>query len=78
MRALGVERSMDKELFVEAGTGRGHAAGCFVGGIMAATGCTYGKANIRKLYYNKMAFVDKLRLTTGRKLVCIPCSGYGD
>ncbi len=56
MRALGVERSMDKELFVEAETGKGHAAGCFVDGIMAATGCTYGKANIRKLYYNKMAF----------------------
>ncbi|MDA8090484.1 MAG: FmdE family protein [Nitrospiraceae bacterium] len=43
-------------LFVEAETGKGHAAGCFVDGIMAATGCTYGKANIRKLYYNKMAF----------------------
>jgi formylmethanofuran dehydrogenase subunit E len=23
---------------------------------MTATGCTYGKANIQKLYYNKMAF----------------------
>ncbi len=56
LRALGVERSKDKELFVEAETGKGHAAGCFVDGIMAATGCTYGKANIRKLYYNKMAF----------------------
>lgn len=56
MRALGVSRSKDKELFVEAETGKGHAAGCFVDGIMASTGCTYGKANIRKLYYNKMAF----------------------
>jgi formylmethanofuran dehydrogenase subunit E len=56
MKALGVERSKDKELFVEAETGKGHAAGCFLDGIMTATGCTYGKANIQKLYYSKMAF----------------------
>jgi len=56
MKTLGVERSEDKELFVEAETGKGHAAGCFLDGIMTATGCTYGKANIQKLYYNKMAF----------------------
>jgi len=56
MKALGVERSQDKELFVRAETGKGHAAGCFLDGIMTATGCTYGKSNIEKLYYNKMAF----------------------
>lgn len=56
MKALGVERSQDKELFIEAETGKGHAAGCFLDGLMTATGCTYGKANIQKLYYNKMAF----------------------
>jgi formylmethanofuran dehydrogenase subunit E len=56
MKTLGVERSQDKELFVEAETGKGHAAGCFLDGIMTVTGCTYGKANIQKLYYNKMAF----------------------
>ena len=55
MNTLGVERSKDKELFVESETGKGHAAGCFLDGIMTA-GCTYGKANIQKLYYNKMAF----------------------
>lgn len=61
MKALGVARSKDKELFVYAETGKGHAAGCFLDGIMTATGCTYGKSNIEKLYYNKMAFtlVDK-------------------
>ncbi|MEJ2024864.1 MAG: FmdE family protein, partial [Deltaproteobacteria bacterium] len=32
------------------------AAGCFLDGLMMATGCTYGKSNIEKLYYNKMAF----------------------
>lgn len=56
MNALGVRRSQDKELFVRAETGKGHAAGCFLDGIMTATGCTYGKSNIEKLYYNKMAF----------------------
>jgi len=56
MNVLGVERSQDKELHVISETGKGHAAGCFLDGIMAATGCTYGKSNIEKLYYNKMAF----------------------
>jgi formylmethanofuran dehydrogenase subunit E len=56
MKVLGVERSKDKELKVIAETGKGHAAGCFLDGIMVATGCTYGKSNIEKLYYNKMAF----------------------
>jgi len=56
MNKLGVARSMDKELSVIAETGKGHAAGCFLDGIMAVTGCTYGKSNIEKLYYNKMAF----------------------
>ncbi len=56
MRALGVERAKDKELIVESETGKGHAAGCFLDGVMVSTGCTYGKSNIEKLYYNKMAF----------------------
>lgn len=65
MKALGVERSQDKELRVLAETGEGHAAGCFLDGIMTATGCTYGKSNIRKLYYNKMAFT-LIAAKTGR------------
>ena len=48
MKALNVERAKDKELFVFAETGKGHAAGCFLDGIMTATGCTYGKSNIEK------------------------------
>ena len=56
MKALGVERAKDKELVVESETGEGHAAGCFLDGIMVATGATYGKGNIKKLFYNKMAF----------------------
>jgi formylmethanofuran dehydrogenase subunit E len=56
MKALGVERAKDKELVVESETGEGHAAGCFLDGVMVATGSTYGKSNIKKLYYSKMAF----------------------
>jgi len=56
MNALGVERAQDKELLLRSETGKGHAAGCFLDGLMMATGCTYGKSNIQKLYYNKMAF----------------------
>ncbi len=56
MNVLDVDRAQDKELYVIAETGKGHAAGCFLDGIMAATGCTYGKSNIEKKYYNKMAF----------------------
>ncbi|WP_315709723.1 FmdE family protein [Brenneria uluponensis] len=56
MQALGAERAKDKELHVISETGKGHAAGCFLDGVMSATGCTYGKSNIEKRYYNKMAF----------------------
>jgi len=56
MNILDVQRARDKELHVISETGRGHAAGCFLDGIMMATGCTYGKSNIEKRYYNKMAF----------------------
>jgi formylmethanofuran dehydrogenase subunit E len=56
MKVLGVERAKDKELYVVSETGKGHAAGCLLDGIMSATGCTYGKSNIEKKYYNKMAF----------------------
>jgi formylmethanofuran dehydrogenase subunit E len=56
MRVLGVGRARDKELYVASETGKGHAAGCFLDGIMTATGCTYGKSNIEKRYFNKMAF----------------------
>ena len=65
MKTLDVERSKDKELKVISETGKGHAAGCFLDGIMVATGCTYGKSNIEKLYYNKMAFT-LIDTSTGR------------
>ena len=45
-----------RELHAVSETGEGHAAGCFLDGVMAATGCTFGKGNIEKLRYHKMAF----------------------
>lgn len=65
MKALGVERAKNKELMVISETGKGHAASCFLDGVMMATGCTYGKSNIQKLYYNKMAFT-LIESKTGR------------
>lgn len=56
MNTLGAQRSKDKELMLLAETADNHAAGCFLDGLMTVTGCTYGKSNIKKLYYGKMAF----------------------
>ncbi|MGB5156323.1 FmdE family protein [Desulfobacterium sp. N47] len=67
LNSLGVNRAQDKELVVEAETGEGHAAGCFVDGVMVATGATYGKSNIKKLNYGKMAFT-LIDTTTGRAI----------
>lgn len=67
MKTLGVERAQDKELVMKSETGKGHAAGCFLDGLMMATGCTYGKSNIEKLYYNKMAFT-LIDTKTGRSV----------
>jgi formylmethanofuran dehydrogenase subunit E len=65
LKALGAERAKDKELVVESETGEGHAAGCFLDGVMVSTGATYGKGNIKKLFYNKMAFT-LIDVKTGR------------
>lgn len=66
-KALGVTRAQNKELFARAETGDDHAAGCFLDGVMMATGCTYGKSNIEKLYFDKMA-VTLIDIGTGRSV----------
>ncbi|NCO57276.1 MAG: hypothetical protein GW783_01945 [Deltaproteobacteria bacterium] len=53
LAALGVERARNQELRVKAESGRGHAMGCCLDGVMVATGCTYGKGNVRKARYGK-------------------------
>ncbi len=67
MREFGVKHAQNKELYLISETGKGHAAGCFLDGLMVATGCTYGKSNIEKKYYNKMAFT-LVEVATGRAI----------
>ena len=55
MKALGVKRAANKELYCICETGSAHATMCFVDGVQVATGCTFGKANIEKLGYDKNA-----------------------
>jgi len=55
LKALGVERAKNKELHCICETGNAHATMCFVDGVQVATGCTFGKANIEKLCYDKNA-----------------------
>jgi formylmethanofuran dehydrogenase subunit E len=55
METLGVQREPDYELIALAETAEYHMAGCWVDGIMLATGCTYGKGLIYKLFWGKWA-----------------------
>jgi formylmethanofuran dehydrogenase subunit E len=55
MKVLGVEHAQNKELYCLCETGFAHATMCFVDGVQAATGCTFGKSNIEKLDYSKNA-----------------------
>ena len=55
MKTLGVQRASNKELFCFLENGPSHATMCFGDGVQVATGCTYGKGNIEKLYYSKNA-----------------------
>lgn len=55
MNALGVEHAKNKELYCLCETGPTHAGMCFGDGVQVATGCTFGKANIKGLGYGKLA-----------------------
>ena len=57
MEKLGVEKASNKELYLYCENGPAHAAACFLDGVMAATGCTYGKGTAEKLNYGKNAIV---------------------
>jgi formylmethanofuran dehydrogenase subunit E len=63
MEALGVERTSDSALFALVEIDENHCATCFADGIQVATGCTFGKGNIKKLHYGKwgLTLVDKKR-----------------
>ena len=55
LQKLGVERCKDHELHVFSEMGVGHPQGCMQDGIMSATGATFGKGMIDRLYYGKVA-----------------------
>lgn len=57
MKKLGVKKASNKELYLYCENGPAHAAACFLDGVMAATGCTYGKGIVEKLNYAKNAIV---------------------
>jgi formylmethanofuran dehydrogenase subunit E len=67
MEALGVERSTDGQLTALIEIDSEHCATCYADGIQMATGCTFGKGNIRKLGYGKfvLTLVDN---KTGRSV----------
>ena len=56
-RELGVERAKDHGTFALVEIGVGHPQTCMADGVMAATGCTYGKLMMERLGYGKMALV---------------------
>lgn len=57
LEKLGVEKSLDHQMHVFSEMGIGHPQGCMQDGIMSATGATFGKGMIEKLYYGKVAAI---------------------
>jgi len=53
LKALGVPLAADGQLVVLFEIDSEHCATCYADGVMMATGCTFGKGNIRKLGYGK-------------------------
>lgn len=52
---LGVSKSLDHQMHIFSEMGIGHPQGCMQDGLMSATGATFGKGMIEKLYYGKIA-----------------------
>jgi formylmethanofuran dehydrogenase subunit E len=67
LEALGVPRAADGQLTALIEIDSEHCATCYADGIQMATGCTFGKGNIRKLGYGKfvLTLVDN---KTGRSV----------
>jgi formylmethanofuran dehydrogenase subunit E len=61
MEALGVEHAPDGQLVALVEIDEDHCATCFADGIQVATGCTFGKGNIRRQGYGKfgLTLIDK-------------------
>ena len=74
MNALGVEHAADGQLVALVEIDEDHCATCFADGVQVATGCTFGKGNIRRLGYGKfgLTLVDK---RTQRAVRVVPKGG---
>ncbi|MCD6286589.1 MAG: TraR/DksA C4-type zinc finger protein [Anaerolineae bacterium] len=61
MQALDVVRAGAGELVALVELDEAHCATCFADGVQVATGCTFGKGNIKKLHYGKwgLTLIDK-------------------
>ena len=55
METLGVAHAPDGQLTALVEIDRNHCSTCFADGVQVATGCTFGKGNIRSLGYGKFA-----------------------
>jgi formylmethanofuran dehydrogenase subunit E len=53
MEALGVSHASDGQLTALVEIDKNHCSTCFADGVQVATGCTFGKGNIRSLGYGK-------------------------
>lgn len=56
LEKLGVKRAGGTQLYGIIEIGEDHGGMCFGDGIQYATGCTFGKGNIRKQPYGKLGF----------------------
>jgi len=57
LRELGIERIKDHGAYAFSEMGVGHPQTCLMDGLMAATGCTYGKLMMERLNYGKIASI---------------------
>ena len=57
MKKLGVSRAPDGQIAALVEIDENHCATCFADGVQVATGCTFGKGNIKKLNYGKWGLI---------------------
>ncbi len=73
MEALGVRHAADGQLTALVEIDRNHCSTCFADGVQVATGCTFGKGNIRSLGYGKFALtLIDTKTSRGVRVVATP------
>ncbi len=68
LEKLGVDRAKDGQLEALVEIGVDHCATCFADGVQMATGCTFGKGNIKRLNLGKwgVTLIDKKNMRAVR------------